>query len=121
MCIRDRCVDKVFTACRAVAGVTVDSLDHRGQGKGTASTPLHTMCNTLAAMNDDRKAGAAKRTVFIDHIPANGPATEAKLREALETCSYVRDFDKDVEWVRLRTRPDGITIAVSPQSAASFS
>ena len=100
-------LDRVFTACRAVAGVKWFGLDdEQGKGKRKASTPLHLMCQTLAAMKDDLKTGTVKRTVYIDNIPPS-MASETALRAKLDTRSYIRDLETDVEWVRIRTRPNG--------------
>ena len=83
----------------------------QGKGNFKNSTPLHIMCQTLAAMKDDLKTGTAKSTVFIDHIPAS-LASEAKLRDKLQTRKYIDCLETDVEWVRLRTRSNGTTMAV---------
>ena len=61
------------------------------------STPLHIMCQTLAAMKNDLKSNTAKKTVYIGHIPAS-MATEAKLREKLKAQKFIRNLEADVEW-----------------------
>ena len=109
--INPRCVDRIFVACRAVAGVPSEGLEKKEKWRSGMSTPLHIMCGTLAAMKHDRKTGAAKRTVYIDHVPLP-LATEAALREKFSVRTYIRNETKDIEWIRVHHRSDGSAMAI---------
>ena len=109
--INPRCIDRIFVACKAVAGVPCESLEKKEKWRSKTSTPLHIMCGTLAAMMYDCKTGTAKRTVYIDHVPLR-LATEEALREEFATRTYIRNVDHDIEWIRVRTRANGSTMAI---------